>query len=110
MGFLQIIGKKGCIEILFCIRDNINSFSNIRNSLIIAKGLTLSTRTLSERLYELEKEELIKKKNGKYYLTKKGVEAIEIIENILQWEKRWEETKFPKIIFGMLGDKERGEQ
>ncbi|WP_423792041.1 winged helix-turn-helix transcriptional regulator [Methanocaldococcus indicus] len=108
MSFFQIVGKKGCIEVLYKIKDGINTFTLIKNKLD-SEGLNLSTRTLSERLSDLEREGLIKKIQNKYILTKKGEEALEIIEYIIEWEKRWEEVKLPKIIVSMLGDISSGE-
>ncbi|CAB3289801.1 HTH hxlR-type domain-containing protein [Methanocaldococcus lauensis] len=106
MPIFQVLGKKGTIEILYKIKEGVNSFTNIKEAMD-RDGCSVSTRTLAERLSELENENLIQKIGNKYYLTKKGEESLEIIENILKWEAKWEEAKIPKIIIGMLGDKER---
>ncbi|XRO76746.1 winged helix-turn-helix transcriptional regulator [Methanocaldococcus sp. 10A] len=106
MSIFYVLGKKGTIEILYKIKEGVNTFTNIKSALDI-EGCGVSTRTLAERLNELEDENLIQKDGNKYYLTKKGQEAIEIIENIMKWEAKWKEAKIPKIIIGMLGDKER---
>jgi DNA-binding HxlR family transcriptional regulator len=106
MSIFYVLGKKGTIEILFKIKEGINTFTALKNTLDI-EGCGVSTRTLAERLSELEEESLIQKDGNRYYLTKKGQEAIEIIENIMKWEAKWKEAKIPKIIIGMLGDKDR---
>ncbi|ACV23917.1 winged helix-turn-helix transcriptional regulator [Methanocaldococcus fervens] len=106
MSIFSVLGKKGTIEVLHKIKDGVNSFTSIKNALDM-EGCGVSTRTLAERLNDLEEENLIQKDGGKYYLTKKGEEAIEIIENIIEWENKWKKAKIPKIIIGMLGDKER---
>ena len=106
MSIFYVLGKKGTIEILFKIKEGINTFTASKNTLDI-EGCGVSTRTLAERLSELEEESLIQKDGNRYYLTKKGQEAIEIIENIMKWEAKWKEAKIPKIIIGMLGDKDR---
>ena len=106
MSIFYVLGKKGTIEILFKIKEGINTFTALKNTLDM-EGCGVSTRTLAERLSELEEESLIQKDGNRYYLTKKGQEAIEIIENIMKWEAKWKEAKVPKIIIGMLGDKDR---
>ena len=106
MSIFYVLGKKGTIEILFKIKEGINTFTALKNTLDMEGG-SVSTRTLAERLSELEEESLIQKDGNRYYLTKKGQEAIEIIENIMKWEAKWKEAKIPKIIIGMLGDKDR---
>jgi DNA-binding HxlR family transcriptional regulator len=106
MSIFYVLGKKGTIEILFKIKEGINTFTALKNTLDM-EGCGVSTRTLAERLSELEEESLIQKDGNRYYLTKKGQEAIEIIENIMKWEAKWKEAKIPKIIIGMLGDKDR---
>jgi len=106
MSIFYVLGKKGTIEILFKIKEGINTFTALKNTLEM-EGCGVSTRTLAERLSELEEESLIQKDGNRYYLTKKGQEAIEIIENIMKWEAKWKEAKIPKIIIGMLGDKDR---
>ena len=106
MSIFYVLGKKGTIEILFKIKEGINTFTALKNTLDM-EGCGVSTRTLAERLSELEEESLIQKDGNRYYLTKKGQEAIEIIEDIMKWEAKWKEAKIPKIIIGMLGDKDR---
>ena len=106
MSIFYVLGKKGTIEILYKIKEGVNSFTSIKNALDM-EGCGVSTRTLAERLNELEEENLIQKDGSKYYQTKKGQETLEIIEDIMKWEAKWKEAKIPKIIIGMLGDKER---
>jgi DNA-binding HxlR family transcriptional regulator len=106
MSIFYVLGKKGTIEVLYKIKDGVNSFTALKKALD-TEGCKVSTRTLAERLNELEEENLIQKDGNKYYLTKKGQEAIEIIEDIMKWEDKWKEAKIPKIIIGMLGDKDR---
>ena len=106
MSIFYVLGKKGTIEILFKIKEGINTFTALKNTLDM-EGCGVSTRTLAERLSELEEENLIQKDGNKYHLTKKGQEAIKIIEDIMKWEAKWKEAKIPKIIIGMLGDKDR---
>nr|WP_238318269.1 helix-turn-helix domain-containing protein [Methanocaldococcus villosus] len=101
MPIFHVLGKKGTIEIIYKIKDGINTFTKLKNSLDM-DGCGVSTRTLAERLNELEQENIIQKEGSKYYLTKKGYELIEIIEQVKEWENKWEESKIPKIVINML--------
>ncbi|ADG13018.1 winged helix-turn-helix transcriptional regulator [Methanocaldococcus infernus] len=105
MSVLNLIGKKGTVEILRLLSLGVNSFTKIKENLNNS-GLSLSTRTLAQRLNELEGEYLIEKNNGKYYITQKGKEFLDIIENILAWEKRWEDIKINKIVIDILKDRD----
>ncbi|WP_456472216.1 winged helix-turn-helix transcriptional regulator [Methanocaldococcus sp.] len=105
MSILSLLGKKGTVDILKLLDSGIDSFSKLKENLD-NNGLTMSTRTLSQRLSELEEEYLIEKVNGKYYLTPKGKEALKIINDIIKWEKEWEEIILNKILINILRDKD----
>ncbi len=80
---IQIIGKKGSVEILYEIKKrNKITYSELH------KSLRLSSRTLSRRLKTLAKNNLIKRivnedRTVEYTLTKKGLQLLEIIDQIL---------------------------
>ncbi|AEF96701.1 winged helix-turn-helix transcriptional regulator [Methanotorris igneus] len=100
----SLLGKKGVIDIIFKIKEGVNTFTTLKKSLD-EEGKGVSTRTLAERLDELEHENIIQKESNKYILTKKGEELIEIIEKVKSWEAKWREVKIPRVILGMLGEK-----
>jgi DNA-binding HxlR family transcriptional regulator len=93
----SLITKRGTLEILIplCCTTNPVRHKQFRNAL---KGF--STRTLSIRLKELEKSGILERHRYneipprvEYTLTTKGQELVESVFNILQWMRKWANSK-----------------
>ena len=93
----NLITKRGTLEILIplCCTTNPVRHKQFRNAL---KGF--STRTLSIRLKELEKGGILERHRYneipprvEYTLTNKGQELVESVANILQWMRKWSNSK-----------------
>jgi DNA-binding HxlR family transcriptional regulator len=92
-----LITKRGTLEILIplCCTTNPVRHKQFRQAL---KGF--STRTLSIRLKELEKSGILERHRYneipprvEYTLTIKGQELVESVVNILQWMRKWANSK-----------------
>lgn len=92
-----LITKRGTLEILIplCCTTNPVRHKQFRQAL---KGF--STRTLTIRLKELEKNDILERKRYneipprvEYRLTVKGQELVESIVSILQWMRKWASKK-----------------
>ena len=89
----EIVTKRGTLEILIplcCSTDPVR-YITFRKSM---KGF--SSKTLTVRLRELEKNGILERKyfneippRVEYRLTKKGQELTESIINLLQWMRKW---------------------
>ena len=93
----NLITKRGTLEILIplCCTTNPVRHKQFRNAL---KGF--STRTLSIRLKELEKGDILEKHRYneipprvEYTLTTKGQELVESVVSMLQWMRKWAKRK-----------------
>ena len=93
----NLITKRGTLEILIplCCTSNPVRHKQFRNAL---KGF--STRTLSIRLKELEKGGILERHRYneipprvEYTLTNKGQELVESVASILQWMRKWANSK-----------------
>jgi|SRR5215211_1029801 len=93
----NLITKRGTLEILIplCCTTNPIRHKQFRHAL---KGF--STRTLSIRLKELEKSGILERHRYneipprvEYTLTTKGQELVESVVNILQWMRKWANSK-----------------
>lgn len=93
----NLITKRGTLEILIplCCTTNPVRHKQFRNAL---KGF--STRTLSIRLKELEKGGILDKHRYneipprvEYTLTNKGQELVESVVSMLQWMRKWANSK-----------------
>jgi DNA-binding HxlR family transcriptional regulator len=93
----NLITKRGTLEILIplCCTTNPVRHKQFRNAL---KGF--STRTLSIRLKELERGGILEKHRYneipprvEYTLTTKGQELVESIVSLLQWMRKWSNSK-----------------
>ena len=93
----NLITKRGTLEILIplCCTTNPVRHKQFRQAL---KGF--STRTLSIRLKELEKDGILEKHRYneipprvEYTLTSKGQELVESVVGILQWMRNWANSK-----------------
>ena len=94
----NLITKRGALEILIplCCTTNPVRHKQFRQTL---KGF--STRTLSIRLKELEKNGILEKHRYneipprvEYTLTAKGQELAESVVSILQWMRKWATKKY----------------
>ena len=94
----NLITKRGALEILIplCCTTNPVRHKQFRQTL---KGF--STRTLSIRLKELEKNGILEKHRYneipprvEYTLTAKGQELVESVVSILQWMRKWATRKY----------------
>ncbi|MGB7678792.1 MAG: helix-turn-helix domain-containing protein [Nitrososphaeraceae archaeon] len=93
----SLITKRGTLEILIplcCTTDPVRH-KQFRHAL---KGF--STRTLSIRLKELEKSGILERHRYneipprvEYTLTTKGQELVESVVSILQWMRKWANSK-----------------
>jgi DNA-binding HxlR family transcriptional regulator len=93
----KLITKRGTLEILIplCCSTNPVRHKQFRKSM---KGF--STRTLSNRLKELEKSAILERQRYneipprvEYRLTNKGQELVESIVGLLQWMRKWSDAK-----------------
>ena len=89
----KLITKRGTLEILIplCCTTNPVRHKQFKQSM---KGF--STRTLSNRLKELEKSRILERQRYneipprvEYRLTNKGQELVESIISLLQWMQKW---------------------
>jgi DNA-binding HxlR family transcriptional regulator len=93
----NLITKRGTLEILIplCCTTNPVRHKQFRNTL---KGF--STRTLSIRLKELERGGILERQRYneipprvEYRLTTKGQELVESVVSLLQWMRKWANSK-----------------
>ena len=93
----NLITKRGTLEILIplCCTTNPVRHKQFRNAL---KGFR--TRTLSIRLKELEKSGILERQRYneipprvEYRLTSKGQELVESVVSLLQWMRKWANSK-----------------
>jgi DNA-binding HxlR family transcriptional regulator len=89
----KLITKRGTLEILIplCCTTNPVRHKHFRQ---VMKGF--SSRTLSIRLKELEKNGILERQRYneipprvEYRLTSKGQELVESVINLLQWMRKW---------------------
>jgi DNA-binding HxlR family transcriptional regulator len=96
----KLITKRGTLEILIplCCTTNPVRHKQFRQTM---KGF--STRTLSNRLKELEKSGILERQRYneipprvEYKLTNKGQELVESVIYLLQWMQKWSKPKVTK--------------
>jgi DNA-binding HxlR family transcriptional regulator len=87
---LSVVGNKWTLLIIRDLLKGTKRFGELQNSL---EGI--SPRTLSKRLQELEEQKIIRKKvypeippHTDYTLTVKGEGLAEILEDMIEWDKR----------------------
>jgi DNA-binding HxlR family transcriptional regulator len=97
----KLITKRGTLEIIMplCCSTNPVRYKTFRQAM---KGF--STRTLSNRLNELEKNDIVERQSYneipprvEYSLTTKGVELVESVADLLRWMRKWANMKDEKI-------------
>ena len=97
----KLITKRGTLEIIMplCCSGNPVRYKTFRQAM---KGF--STRTLSNRLNELEKNGIVERRSYneipprvEYRLTTKGVELVESVEDLLRWMRKWADMKDEKV-------------
>ena len=93
----NLITKRGTLEILIplCCSTNPVRYKTFRKAM---KGF--STRTLSNRLNELEKYHIVDRRRYneipprvEYRLTAKGMELAESLVDLLRWMRKWTNPK-----------------
>jgi DNA-binding HxlR family transcriptional regulator len=93
----KLITKRGTMEMLIplCCSTQPVRYKEFRQLL---KGF--SSKTLARRLKELEKAEILERQayneippRVEYRLTNKGQELVESVINLLQWMRKWSNTK-----------------
>ena len=93
----KLITKRGTLEILIplCCSTNPVRYKTFRKAM---KGF--STRTLSNRLNELEKNRIVERQRYneipprvEYRLTTKGMELAESLVDLLRWMRKWTNAK-----------------
>ena len=93
----KLITKRGTLEIIMplCCSTNPVRYKTFRQAM---KGF--STRTLSNRLNELEKNGIVERRSYneipprvEYRLTTKGVELVESVADLLRWMRKWTDIK-----------------
>lgn len=77
---MGIIGNKCTLPIMACLMSGPKRFSELQKQCLVCP------RTLSARLEELSKNDLITKTNGSYEVTKKGRKLRLVLEQIAGWE------------------------
>jgi DNA-binding HxlR family transcriptional regulator len=96
----KLITKRGTLEIIMplCCSTNPVRYKTFRQAM---KGF--STRTLSNRLNELEKNGIVERQSYneipprvEYRLTTKGIELVESIADLLRWMRKWADMKDEK--------------
>jgi DNA-binding HxlR family transcriptional regulator len=96
----KLITKRGTLEIIMplCCSTNPVRYKTFRQAM---KGF--STRTLSNRLNELEKNGIVERRSYnevpprvEYRLTTKGVELVESVADLLRWMRKWASVKDEK--------------
>jgi DNA-binding HxlR family transcriptional regulator len=96
----NLITKRGTLEIIMplCCSTNPVRYKTFRQAM---KGF--STRTLSNRLNELEKNGIVERRSYneipprvEYRLTTKGIELVESIADLLRWMRKWADVKEEK--------------
>jgi DNA-binding HxlR family transcriptional regulator len=97
----KLVTKRGTLEIIMplCCSTNPVRYKTFRQAM---KGF--STRTLSNRLKELEKNGIVIRQSYneipprvEYMLTTKGVELVESVADLLLWMRKWADAKDEKI-------------
>jgi DNA-binding HxlR family transcriptional regulator len=97
----KLITKRGTLEIIMplCCSTNPVRYKTFRQAM---KGF--STRTLSNRLNELEKNGIVERHSYneipprvEYRLTIKGVELVESVADLLRWMRKWADKKDEKV-------------
>ena len=96
----KLITKRGTLEIIMplCCSTNPVRYKTFRQAM---KGF--STRTLSNRLNELEKNSIVERRSYneipprvEYRLTTKGIELVESVADLLRWMRKWADVKDEK--------------
>jgi DNA-binding HxlR family transcriptional regulator len=102
----KLITKRGTLEILIplCCSTNPVRYKTFRKAM---KGF--STRTLSNRLNELERNRIVERQRYneipprvEYRLTTKGLELAESLVDLLRWMRKWTNAKravIPQLQF-----------
>lgn len=87
---MELLGKRWTTLILYQLLEGSQRFNEIESA------LPVSGRLLSERLKELEKEEIVERKvyteipvRVEYSLTEKGRALEEVIRGVEKWSQCW---------------------
>lgn len=87
---MELVGKRWTALIIYQLLEGPQRFNAIE------AALPISGRLLSERLKELEKEEIVERKvfsevpiRVEYNLTEKGYSLEQVVREIEKWAKSW---------------------
>ena len=94
----ELIGRRWTGAILFILLKSACRFATLRDAIP-----DITDRMLSERLQELEREEIVERTvipetpvRVEYSLTRKGRELASAIDAISRWADRWVDVEPPK--------------
>ena len=89
---MQMLSKKWALLVLSLLVDD----QSLRYTELIDRLEGISPKTLTERLRELEREDIVARKvfseippRVEYSLTKKGRELADSFEQVLDWAEKW---------------------
>jgi DNA-binding HxlR family transcriptional regulator len=87
---IELLGSKWLIKLLSVLSGNRMRFGELQHH------LGISSKTLSARLKEMEREDLVTRTlyaqvplRVEYELTAKGEELLVIVSELAKWEKKW---------------------
>ncbi len=96
---MAIVGSKWTALILRDLADGSKRFSELERSLI-----GISPKTLSQRLDELEKHEIITKKHFhevppriEYTMTEKGLDLVPLLKQMANWGSKYYNSDFSNL-------------
>jgi len=96
----ELIGKRWTGAIIFMLMESRCRFATLRKEIP-----EITDRMLSERLYELEQEDIVERTvipdtpvRVEYALTRKGRELATAIDAIGDWAKKWIEAEAPAAV------------
>ncbi len=90
---MNVLGQKWTALILRDLFEGPKRFCELERSV----G-NINPRTLTQRLIALERQNIIAAKDGRYLLTKKGVDLLPILRQMATWGEKYPTTKKLGVI------------
>ncbi|WP_108868332.1 winged helix-turn-helix transcriptional regulator [Aquimarina aquimarini] len=84
MALFDLLGRHWSMNILWCLKENSQSFNELEK-----KCNGISPTTLNTRLKELQKTFIIEKVVDGYALTKIGDELFDLFDPLRAWSENW---------------------